>query len=175
MSALEARNKFKKTHFPGLSALDKDKNRMFLTSVKNKLRLRGVTTLARSAPKFCVEPRRQCAKRLDGDPIGDKKVGFGVAWSSGPGQHTLGLAGLLVVPCLGLVWPGPVLPALPATTTAAAQPPPAAEGGRLLLLDQAKARQARQAQAGPSQGKAQQASQPGPWAHPGRAQAPRVC
>ena len=36
----------------------------------------------------------------------------------------LGLAGLLVVPCLGLVWPGPVLPALPwpgpATTTAAA-------------------------------------------------------
>ena len=68
----------------------------------------------------------------------------------------LGLAGLLVVPCLGLVWPGPVLPALPAATTAAAQPPPAAEGGRLLLL----ARQARQAQARPSQGKAQQASQP---------------
>ena len=81
----------------------------------------------------------------------------------------LGLAGLLVVPCLGLVWPGPVLPALPATTTAAAQPPPAAEGCRLLLLDQAKARQARQArqaQARPSQGKAQQASQPeksGSW------------
>ena len=48
-------------------------------------------------------------------------------------EHRLGLAGLLVVPCLGLVWPGPVLPALPATTTAAAQPPPAAEGGRLLL------------------------------------------
>ena len=34
------------------------------------------------------------------------------------GKNTpLGLAGLLVVPCLGLVWPGPVLPALPATTT----------------------------------------------------------
>ena len=65
-----------------------------------------------------------------------------------------------VVPGLGLVWPGPLMPALPwpgpATTTAAAQPPPAAEGGRLLLL----ARQARQAQARPSQGKAQQASQP---------------
>ena len=46
---------------------------------------------------------------------------------------------------------------------AAAQLPPAAEGGRLLLLDQAKARQAgqaRQAQARPSQGWAQQASQP---------------
>ena len=55
----------------------------------------------------------------------------------------LGLAGLLV-PCLGLVQ----------------QQQPAAEGGRLLLLDQAKARQARQAQARPSQGKAQQASQP---------------
>ena len=41
----------------------------------------------------------------------------------------------------------------------AAQPPPAAEGG-WLLPDQAKARQARQAQARPSQGKAQQASQP---------------
>ena len=68
------------------------------------------------------------------------------------------LAGLPVVPCLGLVWPGPVLPALPwsgpATTTAAAKPPPAAEGGRLLLLDQAKARQARQAKAKPSQAKA---------------------
>ena len=77
----------------------------------------------------------------------------------------LGSAGLLVLPCLGLVWPGPVLSALPwlvpATTTAAAQPPPAAEGGRLLLLlDQAKAKHARQAQARPSQGKAQQASQP---------------
>ena len=66
-----------------------------------------------------------------------------------------------VVPGLGLVWPGPVMPALPwpgpaTTTTAAAKPPPAAEGGRLLLL----ARQARQAQARPSQGWAQQASQP---------------
>ena len=82
-----------------------------------------------------------------------------------------GLAGLPVVPSLGLVWPGPVLPALPAlpwpgpaTTTATAKPPPAAEGGRLLLLDQAlqeaKARQARQAQARPSEGKVQQASQP---------------
>ena len=79
-------------------------------------------------------------------------------------ESCFGLAGLPVVPCLGLVWPGPVMPALPwpgpATTTAAAKPPPAAEGGRLLLLDQAKARQARQAQARPSQGKAQQASQP---------------
>ena len=77
-----------------------------------------------------------------------------------PSRHPkvacFGLAGLPAVPSLGLVWPGPVLPALPATTTAAAQPPPAAEGGRLLLL----ARQARQAQARPSQGKAQQASQP---------------
>ena len=68
-----------------------------------------------------------------------------------------GLAGLPVVPSLGLVWPGPVLPALPATTTtAAAKPLPAAEGGRLLLL----ARQARQVKARPSQGWAQQASQP---------------
>ena len=84
-------------------------------------------------------------------------------------EHRLGLAGLLVVPCLGLVWPGPVLPALPATTTAAAQPP-AAEGGRLLLLDQAKARRARQArqgQARASQGKAQQASQPSQGRHLG--------
>ena len=78
-------------------------------------------------------------------------------------KSCFGLAGLPVVPSLGLVWPGPVLPALPATTTAAAKPPPAAEGGRLLLLDQAKARrarQARQARARPSQGWAQQASQP---------------
>ena len=34
----------------------------------------------------------------------------------GPGPCS-GLAGLPVVPSLGLVWPGPVLPALPATTT----------------------------------------------------------
>ena len=56
-------------------------------------------------------------------------------------ESCFGLAGLPVVPRLGLVWPGPVMPALPwpgpATTTAAAKPPPAAEGGRLLLLDQA--------------------------------------
>ena len=39
-------------------------------------------------------------------------------------EHRLGLAGLLVVPCLGLVWPGPVLPALPTLplTTAATTP-----------------------------------------------------
>ena len=91
-----------------------------------------------------------------------------------------------------LVWPWPVLPALPwptpatttttttTTTAAAAQPPPAAEGGRLLLLllDQAKARQARQAKARPSQGttskpaKPRQAGRwvlPGPWAGEGGA------
>ena len=63
------------------------------------------------------------------------------------------MAGLPVVPSLGLAWPGPALPwPGPETTTAAAKPPPAAEGGRLLLLDPAKARQARQAQARPSQG-----------------------
>ena len=79
----------------------------------------------------------------------------------------LGLAGLLVVPCLGLVWPGPVLPALPwpgpATTTGRLRRPAAAAPPLLLLLDQAKARRARQArqgQARASQGKAQQASQP---------------
>ena len=32
-------------------------------------------------------------------------------------MNCFGLAGLPVVPSLGLVWPGPVLPALPATTT----------------------------------------------------------
>ena len=62
-----------------------------------------------------------------------------------PSRHPkvacFGLAGLPVVPSIGFVWPGPVLPALPATTIAAAQPPLAAEGGRLLFL----ARQARQA------------------------------
>ena len=68
----------------------------------------------------------------------------------------VGLSGLLVVPCLGLVWPGPVLPALPATTTGRLRRPAAAAPPLLLLL----ARQARQAQARPSQGKAQQASQP---------------
>ena len=76
----------------------------------------------------------------------------------------LGLAGLPVVPSLGLVWPGPVLPALPwpgpATTTGRLRRPAAASPPLLLLLDQAKARQARQAQARPSQGWAQQASQP---------------
>ena len=61
----------------------------------------------------------------------------------------LGLAGLLVVPCLG-----------PATTPGRLRRPAAAALPLLLLLDQAKASQARQAQARPSQGKAQQASQP---------------
>ena len=74
------------------------------------------------------------------------------------------MAGLPVVPCLGLVWPGPVMPALPwpgpATTTGRLRRPAAASPPLLLLLDQAKARQARQAQARPSQGWAQQASQP---------------
>ena len=80
-----------------------------------------------------------------------------------------GLAGLPVVPSLGLVWPGPVLPALPATTTgrlrrlAAAALLPLL---LLLLLDQARARQARQAQARPSQGKTQQASQPSQGLNP---------
>ena len=61
---------------------------------------------------------------------------------------------LLVVPCLGLVWPGP---ALPARTTGRLRRPAAAAPPLLLLL--LLARQARQAQARPSQGKAQQASQ----------------
>ena len=88
----------------------------------------------------------------------------------GEGRHVrvacLALAGLLVVPCLALVWPGPVLPALPwpgpATTTGRLRRPAAAAPPLLLLLllDQAKPRQARQAQARPSQGKAQKASQP---------------
>ena len=76
----------------------------------------------------------------------------------------LGLAGLPVA-SLGLVWPGPVLPALPwpgpATTTGRLRQMAAAAARLLLLsssspllLDQAKARQARQAQARPSQGKA---------------------
>ena len=84
--------------------------------------------------------------------------------SEGPSKLAcFGLADLPVVTSLGLVWHGPALPALPRpcpTTTAAAQLLLVAEGSRLLLLDQAKARQARQAQAKPSQGKAQQASQP---------------
>ena len=52
-----------------------------------------------------------------------------------------GLAGLPVVPCLGLVWPGPVMPALPwpgpATTTGRLRRPAAASPPLLLLLDQA--------------------------------------
>ena len=51
----------------------------------------------------------------------------------------LGLAGLPVVPSLGLVWPGPVLPALPwpgpATTTGRLRRPGAASPPLLLLLD----------------------------------------
>ena len=98
--------------------------------------------------------------------------GFSRVWARNLGQPAsqnacLGLAGLLVVPCLGLVWPGPVLPALPwpgpATTTGRLRRPAAAAPGLLLLLDEAKARRARQArqgQARASQGKAQQASQP---------------
>ena len=48
-------------------------------------------------------------------------------------EAVFGLAGLLVVPCLGLLWPGPVSPALPTLpwpgpATTAAQPPLAAEG-----------------------------------------------
>ena len=71
--------------------------------------------------------------------------------------------------CLALAWFGLGLSCLPCLGLVQQQqqrrrsrrrPPPAAEGGRLLLLDKAKARQARQAQARPSQGKAQQASQP---------------
>ena len=34
----------------------------------------GGTYLARSAPKFCGVSRPDCAKRLDGDPIGAEKV-----------------------------------------------------------------------------------------------------
>ena len=97
-----------------------------------------------------------------------------------PSAHMPASAWLACLLCLALAWSGLGLPCLPCLglvqqqqPTAPAQPPPAAEGGRLLLLDQAKARQARQAQARPSQGKAQQASQPsqsrhfkgprGPW------------
>ena len=47
------------------------------------------------------------------------------------------LAGLPVVPSLGLVWPGPVLPALPATTTGRLRRPAAASPPLLLLLDEA--------------------------------------
>ena len=42
-------------------------------------------------------------------------------------EHRLGLARLLVVPCLGLVWPGPVSPALPTLPW----PGPATTTGRL--------------------------------------------
>ena len=57
------------------------------------------------------------------------------------GESCFGLAGLPVVPCLGLVWPGPVMPALPwpgpATTTGRLRRPAAASPPLLLLLDQA--------------------------------------
>ena len=43
--------------------------------VHNGIEIEGAgSPLARSAPEFSVESRRECAKRLDGDPIGDKKV-----------------------------------------------------------------------------------------------------
>ena len=48
-----------------------------------------------------------------------------------------GLAGLPVVPSLGLVWPGPVLPALPAPTTGRLRRPAAASPPLMLLPDQA--------------------------------------
>ena len=80
-------------------------------------------------------------------------------------KSCFGLASLPVAPCRGLVWPGPVLPALPwcgpaKTTGHLRRPAVAAPPLLLLLLDQAKARREGQAQARPSQGKAQQASQP---------------
>ena len=58
-----------------------------------------------------------------------------------------------------LPWPGPATSTGRLRRLAAAAPPPRLLL-LLLLLDQANARQARQAQARPSQGKAQQASQP---------------
>ena len=74
------------------------------------------------------------------------------------------LAWLACLLCLALAWSGlglSCLPCLPCLELLQQQP--AAKGGRLLLLERSKARQAgqaRQAQARPSQGKAQQASQP---------------
>ena len=67
----------------------------------------------------------------------------------GPGIHDC-LPWLGWLACCALPWSGMGLSCLPCL----------AFGGRLLLLQQFKARQARQAQARPSQGKAQQASQP---------------
>ena len=76
-------------------------------------------------------------------------------------ESCFGLAGLPVVPCLGLVWPGPVMPALPwpgpATTTGHLRRPGAAPP-LLLLLNQENAMQARQVQARLGQGQAQQVS-----------------
>ena len=47
-------------------------------------------------------------------------------WALWALQSCFGLAGLPVVPSLGLVWPGPGLPALPATTTTGRLRQPAA-------------------------------------------------
>ena len=53
--------------------------------VKKKVEIEGRgTPLARSAPQFCEYPRHKCQTRSYGDPIGDKNMGFGVPWGSGP-------------------------------------------------------------------------------------------
>ena len=42
--------------------------------VEQRVEIDWARSLARSAPKSCAEFLRDCAKHLDGDPIGDKKV-----------------------------------------------------------------------------------------------------
>ena len=82
-------------------------------------------------------------------------------------EHRLGLAGLLVVPCLGLVWPGPVLPALPTLpwTTAATTPGRLRRPGVVAAVVQGKAGKA--GKTGPGQTKPRQGTTSKP-AKPGQ-------
>ena len=113
------------------------------------------------------ETHKLCYSSISADPLGSTGVcgrfvflGIGMCgggsdgptppWKTGVSLHRnppgpspggLGLAGLLVVPCLGLLWPGPVSPALPAlpwpgpATTTGRLRRPAAAAPPLLLLN----------------------------------------